>query len=136
MQILGTIFKMAASKSFFAKSVNIVFSTMQVKLTLNIFRLSSKSSTIHATFHQILDLMYYSLTSSSQRNIVTIFVKQYTSFQTLYPKAYQHFLGHSHNLKAVLQNFMEVFKFDDIIQKKQHGFRKEKLQISHSNHYC
>ena len=48
--------------------------------------------------------------------------------------------GHSQNLKAVPQNFMEVFKVDDVtandaIQKKQHLLRKEKLQISH-NHYC
>ena len=129
---------MAASKSFFAKSDNIVFSTLQVKLTLNILRLSSKSFTFNNPCYvpSNFDLMYYSLTSSSQRNIETIFVKQYTSFQTVYPKDYQHFLGHRHNLKAVPQNFMEVFKFDDIIQKKQHGLRKEKLQISHTNHYC
>ena len=49
--------------------------------------------------------------------------------------------GRSQNLKAVPQNFMEVFKVDDVttndvIQKKQHLLRKEKLQISHSNHYC
>ena len=36
---------------------------------------------------------------------------------------------------------MEIFKVDDItandvIQKKQHHLRKEKLQISQSNHYC
>ena len=36
---------------------------------------------------------------------------------------------------------MEVFKVDDVtsndvIQKKQHLLGKEKLQISHSNHYC
>ena len=48
--------------------------------------------------------------------------------------------GHSQNLKAVPQNFMEVFKVDDVtandaIQKKQHLLRKEKLQISHNNHY-
>ena len=49
--------------------------------------------------------------------------------------------GSSQILKAVPQNFMEVFKVDDVttndvIQKKQHLLRKEKLQISHSNHYC
>ena len=49
--------------------------------------------------------------------------------------------GRSQNLKAVPQNFMEVFKVDvvtanDVIQKKQHLLRKEKLQTSHSNHYC
>ena len=49
--------------------------------------------------------------------------------------------GRSQNLKAVPQNFMEIFKVDDItandvIQKKQHHLRKEKLQISQSNHYC
>ena len=49
--------------------------------------------------------------------------------------------GRSQNLKAVPQNFMEVLKVDgvtanDVIQKKQHLLTKEKLQISHSNHYC
>ena len=49
--------------------------------------------------------------------------------------------GGSQNLKAVPQNSMEVFKVDDIpandvIQKKQHLIRKEKVQIFHSNHYC
>ena len=44
--------------------------------------------------------------------------------------------GRSQNLKPAPQNFMEVFKVDDvkandIIQKKQHRLRKEKLQISH-----
>ena len=42
----------------------------------------------------------------------------------------------SQNLKAVPQNFMKVFKVsdvtaNDVIQKKQHRLRKEKLQISH-----
>ena len=51
------------------------------------------------------------------------------------------FQGRSQNLKAVPQNFMEVFKVDDVtaidfIQKKQHLWRKENLQIFHSNHYC
>ena len=45
------------------------------------------------------------------------------------------------NLKAVAKNFMEVFIVDevtanDVIRKKQHLLIKEKLQISHSNHYC
>ena len=49
--------------------------------------------------------------------------------------------GRSQNLKAVSQNFMEVSKVDDVtanevIQKNQHLLRKEKLQISHCNHYC
>ena len=49
--------------------------------------------------------------------------------------------GRSKNLKAVPQNFIEVFKVDDVtandvIQRKQHLLRKEKLQIPHSNHYC
>ena len=98
--------------------ITLVRCRLNLPLTYLGYQVNLSPSTIHATFHQILDLMYYSLTSSSQRNIVTIFVKQYTSFQTLYPKAYQHFLGHSHNLKAVPQNFMEVFKFDDIKLKK------------------
>ena len=48
----------------------------------------------------------------------------------------------SQNLKAVPQNFMENFKVDDvttndvILKKKQRRLRKEKLHISHSNHYC
>ena len=49
--------------------------------------------------------------------------------------------GCSQYLKGVPQNFMEVFKVDavtanDVIHKKEHLLRKEKLQISHSNHYC
>ena len=52
-----------------------------------------------------------------------------------------YFTGAMQNLKAVPQNFMDVFKVDDIsandvIQEKQHLLRKENLQISHSNHYC
>ena len=52
-----------------------------------------------------------------------------------------NFQGRSQNLKVVPQNFMEVFKVDDVtandvMQKKQHLIRKENLQISHSNHYC
>ena len=44
--------------------------------------------------------------------------------------------GRSQNLKAVPQNFKEAFKVDDVtsndvIQKKQHRLRKEKLRISH-----
>ena len=52
------------------------------------------------------------------------------------------FQGRSQNLKAAPQNFMEVFKVvdvtaNDVIQKKQHRLRKEKLQISRSNSpYC
>ena len=42
----------------------------------------------------------------------------------------------SQNLNTVPQNFMKVFKVsdvtaNDVIQKKQHRLRKEKLQISH-----
>ena len=49
--------------------------------------------------------------------------------------------GSSQILKAVPQNFMEVFKVDDVttndvMQEKQHLLRKENLQISHGNHYC
>ena len=52
-----------------------------------------------------------------------------------------NFQGRSQNLKVVPQNFMEVFKVDDVtandvMQKKQHLIRKENLQIIHSNHYC
>ena len=54
---------------------------------------------------------------------------------------FSKYQGHSQNLKAVTRNFMEVFIVDDVtvndvIQKKKHLLRKEKLQISHSNHYC
>ena len=47
----------------------------------------------------------------------------------------------SQNLNTVPQNFIKVFKVsdvtaNDVIQKKQHRLRKEKLQIFHSNHYC
>ena len=46
--------------------------------------------------------------------------------------------GRSQNLKAAPQNFMELFKVDDVMaydamQKKQYHLRKEKLQIFHSN---
>ena len=49
--------------------------------------------------------------------------------------------GSSQILKAVPQNFMEVFKVDDVttndvMQEKQHLLRKENLPISHSSHYC
>ena len=43
VQIFGTNFKTTLSKSSFTKPDNIVFSTLQVKPTLKIFKLSSKS---------------------------------------------------------------------------------------------
>ena len=54
---------------------------------------------------------------------------------------YLHLQGRSQYLKAVPQNFMEVFNVDDVTTnevtlKKQLLLREENLQISHSNHYC
>ena len=64
-------------------------------------------------------------------------------FVKIHFKAFDQLLlwqGRSQNLKAVPRNLMEVFKVDDVtandvIQKKQYRLRKEKLQISHNNHY-
>ena len=64
-------------------------------------------------------------------------------FVRIHRKAFDQLLlwqGRSQNLKAVPQNLMEVFKVDDVtandvIQKKQYRLRKEKLQVSHNNHY-
>ena len=48
--------------------------------------------------------------------------------------------GSSQILKAVPQNFMEVFKVDDVTTntslKKTTSLKKKNLPISHSNHYC
>ena len=51
VQILGTIFKKTSSKSSFKKPDNIVFSTLQVKPILIIFKLSSKSFTFDNPYY-------------------------------------------------------------------------------------
>ena len=45
VQIFGTIFKTTSSKSSFTKPDNIAFSTLEVKPTFKIFKLSSESFT-------------------------------------------------------------------------------------------
>ena len=51
VQILGTIFKKISSKSSFKKPDNIVFSILQVKPILKIFKLLSKSFTFDNPYY-------------------------------------------------------------------------------------